>query len=74
VQSSLLQTQAGSTAVIYDSWLYFLIESLDVLMAAGWNQAAGHHGHPFSLCYQIQFKHFKCQLSHSLSSLQPFLV
>jgi hypothetical protein len=37
-----------------DFWIYFLIESSDVLVAADWDQAAGHHGHPF--CAYIQKK------------------
>jgi hypothetical protein len=35
-----------------DFWINFLIESSDVLMAAGWDQAAGHSRHQFCAYFQ----------------------
>jgi hypothetical protein len=37
-------------------WIVFQIESSDVLMAAGWDQAASHSQHPFYACFRIQFE------------------
>jgi hypothetical protein len=37
-------------------WIVFLLESSDVLMAAGWYQTAGHHRHPFCVFFQKRFE------------------
>jgi hypothetical protein len=39
-----------------DFEVYFRIESSDVLMAAGWDRAAGHHQHPFCATFRIRFE------------------
>jgi hypothetical protein len=37
-------------------WIVFLLESSDVLKAAGWDQTASHSRHPLCVFFQIQFE------------------
>jgi hypothetical protein len=47
-------------------WIVFLIESSDVLTAAGWDQTAGHRRHPFQVCAYFQ-KRFELSILNILN-------